>query len=442
MWSLTDLEMDSNGSPESSPEPGSPLSVEPLESEARTEKRARLWRNLTGFWILGLCNNYGYVVMLSAAHDILSAQGAAGDCYGEVSNSTTPNERGCNLVSTGAILLADIIPSVIVKFIAPFLPFCVYIRIGISVLLQAGGFVLVALSSCEGAIIGVICVSFAAGLGEATFLAYTTYFKEKVISTWSSGTGGAGVIGAVSYAGLLAAGLSSSTTLLIMVVIPALEAVVFMFLLKHPGKLGVCNAPTEEELRSMMKNVSTEPDDPMTSVKLTLREKFKIIPGLMKYMIPLVLVYFFEYFINQGIYELIYFPDISHWLDRQSQYRWLQVDYQVGVFLSRSSLHLFQFKWLWLLAFLQGVNVIFFTLEAVYYFTPSIWIIFALVLWEGLLGGGSYVNTFHRVSQEAPPDRKEFSVGVVCMSDSFGIAFAGILSIPAHNALCSLPLEM
>lgn len=30
------------------------------------------WRNMVAFWILGLCNNYGYVVMLSAAHDILA----------------------------------------------------------------------------------------------------------------------------------------------------------------------------------------------------------------------------------------------------------------------------------------------------------------------------------------------------------------------------------
>ena len=30
-----------------------------------------LWRDLTSYWILGLCNNYGYVVMLSAAHDII-----------------------------------------------------------------------------------------------------------------------------------------------------------------------------------------------------------------------------------------------------------------------------------------------------------------------------------------------------------------------------------
>lgn len=31
------------------------------------------WRDLVAYWILGVCNNYGYVVMLSAAHDILNS---------------------------------------------------------------------------------------------------------------------------------------------------------------------------------------------------------------------------------------------------------------------------------------------------------------------------------------------------------------------------------
>lgn len=29
------------------------------------------WRNILSFWVLGLCNNYGFVVMLSAAYDII-----------------------------------------------------------------------------------------------------------------------------------------------------------------------------------------------------------------------------------------------------------------------------------------------------------------------------------------------------------------------------------
>jgi len=35
--------------------------------------------------------------------------------------------------------------------------------------------------------------------------------------------------------------------------------------------------------------------------KLTILEKLRIIPSLLKYMIPLGLVYLFEYFINQGL---------------------------------------------------------------------------------------------------------------------------------------------
>lgn len=36
-----------------------------------TTRDPKLWRDLVAYWFLGLCNNYGYVVMLSAAHDIL-----------------------------------------------------------------------------------------------------------------------------------------------------------------------------------------------------------------------------------------------------------------------------------------------------------------------------------------------------------------------------------
>lgn len=33
------------------------------------------------------------------------------------------NDRVCNIISTGAILLADVIPSMVIKAIAPFIPF-------------------------------------------------------------------------------------------------------------------------------------------------------------------------------------------------------------------------------------------------------------------------------------------------------------------------------
>jgi battenin len=44
--------------------------------------------SLVGFWLLGLFNNFAYVIMLSAAHDLLSEvdNDAPGDSGGHPSN--------------------------------------------------------------------------------------------------------------------------------------------------------------------------------------------------------------------------------------------------------------------------------------------------------------------------------------------------------------------
>ena len=91
-------------------------------------------------------------------------------------------------------------------------------------------------------------------------------------------------------------------------------------------------------------------------------------------MIPLYLVYISEYMINQGLFELLYYKNTrlgSICLDQKDQYRWwatphdviviyfhligrrYQVVYQLGVFISRSSLFLVHIKWFWILAILQ-----------------------------------------------------------------------------------------
>lgn len=44
--------------------------------------------------------------------------------------------------------------------------------------------------------------------------------------------------------------------------------------------------------------------------------------------------------------------------------------------------------------------MIFLLVVVSYVFLPSIYLVFALILYEGLLGGAGYVNTFHCVSEE------------------------------------------
>lgn len=274
-----------------------------------------------------------------------------------------------------------------------------------------------------------------------------------MISTWSSGTGGAGIFGALSYSVLRNIGLSNKQTLLVMICVPFVEALVFFLLLRKPLSI---DEQIAERQKSLQQQEQTDVEADVSAL-VTFKQKILFIPQLLKYMVPLTLVYLFEYFINQGLvsvkpfvvaislsnrfplqFELVYFKGIS--LDNSEQYRWYQVTYQVGVFISRSSVNVVHIKHIWLMAVLQLLNVVFFMFESIYAFVPSIWIIFAVILFEGLLGGGAYVNTFYRMSKEVPMIRREYAMSVVTMSDTGGIALAGFLSMPTHNWICTLPV--
>ncbi|CAG9759289.1 unnamed protein product [Ceutorhynchus assimilis] len=411
--------------PEEGPSSDSPTAsvhsnAEPSQPRRDREQLYRKIRGILAYFILGLCNNYGYVVMLTAASDIIG-MGEGSDLVSTI--------RNCAQISTGTILLADILPALLVKLVLPFLPFVVHIRVAICVGVTTAGYLVVGFSNSIGvSILGVVLISFCSGLGEVTYLQYSANYEKSVLSAWGSGSGGAGVIGAVSYSLLNAVGMQR--TLLIMLTIPAITSLAFWLLLPKP-------LPPRE-------STEAEAEQPADQVKLeneelSLRRKIYLIPGLMKYMIPFGLIYLFEYFINQGTFELIKFPDAS--ISVESQYRWMQVMYQVGVFVSRSSVAILHIKQTWILAVLQGINVIIFTTDAIYYYIPNIYIVLALVLWEGLLGGAAYVNTYYRISNEVKnPAARQFSMAINGFADSTGIALAGVFAIMAHNAICTMPL--
>ena len=72
---------------------------------------------------------------------------------------------------------------------------------------------------------------FLAYLRVDCFCLYTSllFICRNTVSTWSSGTGGSGVGGALSYAAMTAAGLSPRHTLLVMLVVPVLMAIRSVF---------------------------------------------------------------------------------------------------------------------------------------------------------------------------------------------------------------------
>ncbi|KAK3927053.1 Battenin, partial [Frankliniella fusca] len=384
-------------------------------------------RTRVAFWVLGLCNNYGYVVMISAAYDIL------GKNFGLEEAKQIPGPRQCNYLSTGAILLADILPSLIVKALSPFMPLWINLRLSLVVACNLAGFTFVALAAeLWVALLGVAVMSAAQGLGEASLLAYTAFFKDKsIIALWSSGTGAAGVLGSVSYLGLSTI-LSPRDSILFMNLAPAATMLAFWGLLVRPRiddngprHAGAC-AP--EKVKDGV---------PMFSSTASFTDKLGDIPPLLKYICPLFAVYLFEYFINQGLFELIQY-DVEG-LSPAQQYKMFQALYQIGVFVSRTSGGYVPIERMWILAALQGVNVAYFMLEAVYQVSGSVWVVAVLVVWEGLLGGAAYVRTFFCISSKVEPEKREFSMAMSSVADALGISAAGLLAIPAHNLLCALP---
>ncbi|XP_013421642.1 battenin-like [Lingula anatina] len=416
-----------------------------IEEEEPPKSKWDLRRNLAGFWLLGLCDYFPYVVMLSAAKEILRDSDNPDNLQpANVTglNDTEEMQLRCNSVGTGAVLLADIIPVLFIKTTGAFflkkVPY--YCRVLAVVAFGAASFLTVALSSTVWvSLLGVVFASISEGLGEVTFFQMTVYFDQNVVSAFSSGTGAAGFLGALTYAGLRTAGVSARNCLFFMLVYPAIMAATYFLLLVKPPELsGPCSKLNRYDklIQSSDENNSDRSSTVESISNYSLKEKITLVKPLLKYMVPLGLVYFLEYFINQGLYEVLYFNDI--WLTTDEQYEWYQMDYQLGVFLSRSSVNLIHINKIWVFPILQGINLGVLAANAVYRFIPSIWIILTLMFWEGLLGGATFVNTFYRIRTEVREEHREFSMGVVTLADAVGIFIAGAAALPLHTYLCNM----
>lgn len=323
------------------------------------------------------------------------------------------------------VLLANILPSFFVQSTAPWfmgrIPYIV--RVAAIVLMGIASFLFPAFGGPLWVkLVGVVFASLSSGFGEITWLSYSAHFHKDVVSAFSSGTGGAGIFGSISYLGLRYI-FSSKETLMYSSPIPLGMALCYFFMMQpdHP----ITHDIQEEETEKEDLLTGTEPS------KLTPRQKMQLFVKLLPYMIPLAAVYYGEYLINQGVSPVLVYPDS---LVAGDEYKYYQAIYQIGVFISRSSVNIFPLKRLYFPSFLQIVNAIFLSFVAVFDFVPTIWIIFAIIFWEGLLGGAIYVNAFYLISQHFDGIEKEFCMGAASMS------YAGSITLAALSGIVWEPL--
>ena len=422
------------------------------------------------FLMLGFFNHFGSALMMSSAHDIVFRQDEAQYRAKDALNETTAvpgniscNELRCNTLSTATVLLAHVVPSLLVKLAVPHVVHLISSSacIFLCVVLTTQSLLFVALTHVRAlSYLGVAFMSVSTSLGEITFLRLTSFFPSSIVTCWSSGTGAAATTAAWMYL-FLRKKLPQRDSHLLCLVVPVCLAITYLQFTRS-FKLGgqkrmsehlfnededferddsqgdLCSRESPVWRRSKVARLDVLLSKPCAHRKLvkhSVVDTLLIIKPLLKYMLPLFIVYFSEYVINQGLYELMSWRNCI-FMDPQEQYRWLQALYQCGVFLSRSSGYLLPIKPIWLLACLQAVNLVVLLLEVSSHIFPSIFVSFGLALYEGLLGGACYVNAFTRIHNEVDAQSREFSMMFTSVADASGIMMAALVSLPIHSQYC------
>lgn len=396
-------------------------------------------------------------------------------------------------VPKGVVLLADVLPAFFTKLIAPYLIHRVPYNLRVLVFAagSSAGMLLIALTPADRSVAakmaGVALASFASGAGELSFLGLTHYYGRLSLAAWGSGTGAAGIVGAGLYVLLTDfLGLSVRDSLFASAFLPAIMLVSFFGILPR-GPLR--ESQRQQGRRSKGYDPVPNPDNPDNdhddiertesddiedfpsssaatsllapgpgrsrqqqqqqqhtghendSVASQLRANLRRARSLFfPYMLPLFLVYVAEYTINQGIAPVLLFPlEESPFTEFRDFYPMYGFLYQLGVFVSRTSIAWVRVRRLYLPSFLQVGNVALLTLHALLMnnFLPSVYLVFVIVFWEGLLGGAVYVNTFADIMEEVDPSDREFSLGATSVSDSAGICTAGFLGMAMEVWLCN-----
>ncbi|KAI0319351.1 batten's disease protein Cln3 [Amylostereum chailletii] len=442
------------------------LDTEAVKDEDARERRRLMFRLGSSFFLFGVINNVLYVIILSAALDLVPP--------------STPK---------GIIAFCNIFPALMAKIGWPYLlrGRIRYAKrlLGCCALSVSGMVVVAAFDSLPMRLLGICFSSFASGLGELTFLQLsTTYHPPAVaglgLSYFASGTGAAGLVGALLWWEVRSFGVRVGVSL--SAILPLVIPLTYSLVLPRPTAFATLDLPssygdggpdvsTESSYAPVAASEDEVTDDNDATIRtplsgpLTMEDKWRLAkPLLLQYMLPLFCVYLFEYTINQGISPtLIYpvpspedYPLLGFIHSIRDYYPLWQLVYQSSVFLSRSSISLglppLPARLLYLPAVVQGIILFTLFTESALGLVPesseglAVTFVFLLISLEGICGGSAYVNVFYRINQEPfnpevdherAKQEKEFKIGSIGLADSLGILTASIVAVPTEVYLCN-----
>ena len=402
-----------------------------------------LTREFAAFLILGLMNNLAWV----------TTNANAGDIY--------PG-------GVGIVYAVNSVPEIVIKITAPYWWHLTTYRAKIIVVGSCFLANLVLVGSnmqipTAWKLVGVALSDLGSGLGESSVLALTQHFDNPslMLTAWSSGTGFAGVVGYLLVM-FVFSNTSSTVVIVISAVLVALYWFAYFWLLPKPkgfeplcferskrelsSKTELDHDPSRDSRAAMGESFSAfAPRRSETSIETQVRsdkledaqnlgfcERLKLQLALIKYIVPIILVYFGEYAAQSGAWTAFALPPGElHVKDSLKRgYQYLNLFYQIGVLISRSSGKLFSLSlpWCWALSILQNVFLVLFVWDG----ATQVWVGYSLVTFSlavGLVGGTLYIQIALLIDRQVAVGLRELALSTVSVGEPIGSLLADVVAL-------------
>ena len=105
--------------------------------------------------------------------------------------------------------------------------------------------------------------------------------------------------------------------------------------------------------------------------------------------------------------------------------------YQVGVFISRSSLPFIKIRKVWIITICQALLFTFFLINSFAFFCKNIYVLFFLMIFVGLMGGAQFVNVLYLIksSEVLHKTDKELALNLTSIFNDIGILTSSITAL-------------
>eukprot|EP00033_Pygsuia_biforma_P001179 GCRY01001340.1.p1 GENE.GCRY01001340.1~~GCRY01001340.1.p1 ORF type:complete len:404 (-),score=92.04 GCRY01001340.1:107-1318(-) len=393
---------------------------------------SNILRNAFAFLIIGTINNLPYSIVLAAAKNLADE---------------FPNGQ------LGVITFANSALGIVSRGVNAFwLESVGYgIRMTANGLFMLVGLLGVAVSTHVNfvfCVCSVLFVGVSSSFGESVFLGYIRKFQPDLVSYWSSGTGWAGVGGALLYLVFVSFNFSNMLSFLLLTPLVFIYYGAFFLMVKKPSAdelnetapLLNETAPDDQEIVNTESVIVSTTDSATTEktsekavpTETSLRRVFRVLSMVLWFAANLGLVYYFEYLCQQIGAEHVLEKDKEHSGRFAYKHAFVILSncYQIGVLISRSSLSLVKIPRIGILTVLQAINLALWLAQDYYHFMP-IYATFALMFWVGLLGGAMYVNTFYVLlsTDTISHEDRELCINIVTIGINIGIILASLTTI-------------